>query len=84
LNLQLCIHLNHTTSPFCSGYFGDRVSLFFFAQARLNQFYLRLPAAAGLTGVPLAHSCGLRWGLSNSLPGLASNCDPPDLSLPRS
>jgi hypothetical protein len=25
-----------------------------------------------------------RWGLTNSLPGLASNLDPPDLSLPSS
>jgi hypothetical protein len=25
-----------------------------------------------------------RWGLENYLPGLASNLDPPDLSLPRS
>jgi hypothetical protein len=28
LGRQVLCHLNHTFSPFCSGYFGDRVLLF--------------------------------------------------------
>jgi hypothetical protein len=44
---QALYHLNHTSSPLSSGYFGDGV-------------------------------------LENYLPGLASNQDPPDLSLPHS
>jgi hypothetical protein len=44
---QMLYHLSHTSSPFCSGYFGD-------------------------------------GSLMNYLPGLASNCDPPHLSFPRS
>jgi hypothetical protein len=34
LHGQVLYHLNHASSPFCSGYFGDRVSLF--AQAGLD------------------------------------------------
>jgi hypothetical protein len=39
--------LNHTSSPFCSGYFGNRVSLL----PRTSDF--RLPAVTGMTGAHL-------------------------------
>jgi hypothetical protein len=32
----------------------------------------------------ILHGLFWRWGLENYLPRLASNCDPPDLSLPTS
>jgi hypothetical protein len=40
-----------------------------------------LPGVAGMTGI---HYCThwLKWGFMNYLPWLASNLDPPDLSLP--
>jgi hypothetical protein len=75
-------HLSHTSSLFCPGYFGTRISLF--AQASLDQ---DPPVLAAL------HSWGDRrvppcsaffcWGrgLKNFLPSLASNHDPPGLSL---
>jgi hypothetical protein len=37
-------HLSHAPSPFCSGYFGDRVSLFVYC-------LFVLPAVSGMTGV---------------------------------
>jgi hypothetical protein len=43
-------HLNHTPSPFCSGYFRDRVLLF--AQASLNpDSHFMFPTVAGMTGM---------------------------------
>jgi hypothetical protein len=41
--------LSHASNPFCSGYFGDRVS--FFAQVDLDCFML--PAVVGMTDIHL-------------------------------
>jgi hypothetical protein len=43
-------HLNHTSSPFFSGYFGDRVSLFAHMGLDGNLPILILPAIIGMTG----------------------------------
>jgi hypothetical protein len=38
--------------PFCSGYFGDRISLFALARQSGPQFsYFKLPTIAGMTGM---------------------------------
>jgi hypothetical protein len=70
--------LSHTSSSFCSGYFGDRV--LFFVQAGWDcdppssrfQLLLGWQVSAIIPSFFL-----LRWGLMNYLPRLASNCDPP-------
>jgi hypothetical protein len=41
--------LSHVSSPFCCGYFGDRVLLF--AQASLDFDLLKFPALPGMTGM---------------------------------
>jgi hypothetical protein len=54
---------------------------FFLAQASLdlNPSHLSLPHSLGWQAQLL-----VTWALVNFLPGLATNCDPPHLSLPRS
>jgi hypothetical protein len=42
---------------------------------------LALPCIAGITAGTTTPSHWLRWGLVNFLPGLDSNCDPPNLGL---
>jgi hypothetical protein len=45
--MQALLHLSHTSSLFCSGYFGDGGSLKLFAQAGLqlpSSLYLSLPS----------------------------------------
>jgi hypothetical protein len=90
LNSVLCIarqalfHLSQTSSPFYSGYFRDKVSLFARASLDHSPSTSRLPTVTGMTGV---HHCTqllveIGWSHELLLPRLALNCDPPDLSLP--
>jgi hypothetical protein len=50
LSRQAPYHLSHASSPFWSGYFEDRVFLFFLDQTGPWSFYVTLPAFAGMTG----------------------------------
>jgi hypothetical protein len=43
--------LSHVSSPFCSGYFGDRVLLFCTGQPGLRCSYFTLLTTAGMTGM---------------------------------
>jgi hypothetical protein len=47
---QVLYHLSHASSPFCSGYFGDRISLFYPGQPGPQSSYFIVPAIAGMTG----------------------------------
>jgi hypothetical protein len=62
---QMLYHLSPACMPFCSGYFGDRVSLF--AQASLDHSpMLRFPLSLGWqTLAPMPNFFLLRWGLAN-------------------
>jgi hypothetical protein len=42
--------LSYASSPFCSGYFGDRLLLFYPGQPG-QQSYFKLPIVTGITGV---------------------------------
>jgi hypothetical protein len=70
-------------------YYSFSLFLFFFFLVKwdLNKGDYTCKAAA-LQLEPLLqsilHWLFWRWGLKNYLSGLASNCDPPDLSLPSS
>jgi hypothetical protein len=66
--------LSHVFSLFCFSYFSDRVLLSAWTVILL---YV-LPGTAGMTGV-LSHL--LKWGLTNFLPMLALNHDPPNHHL---
>jgi hypothetical protein len=87
---QVLYHLRHASNPFCSSYFGDRVSLF----VQLKTFFprlvwnwdpdLSLPCSLGWQACATLPSCWLRWNLLNFLPRLASNHESPSLSLPSS
>jgi hypothetical protein len=48
LAIQTFYHLSHAPSLFCSGYFGNRVLLFFLGQPSSLFSYFRLPAVAGM------------------------------------
>jgi hypothetical protein len=48
---QALSHLNHACSPFCSGYFEDRVLLFCPGWPGLPSSYFSLSAVAGITDV---------------------------------
>jgi hypothetical protein len=69
---QAPYQLRHAISPFCSGYFGDRSSLF--AQAGLDGGPLILsflPLLGLQVHVTMPSFVPLRWGLVNVfLPGL--------------
>jgi hypothetical protein len=46
---QALYHLSHTSIPFCSGHFGDRVWLFAHAAWNMSSYFM-LPSIAGMTG----------------------------------
>jgi hypothetical protein len=72
--------LNHPSSPFCSGYFRDRVSIFALVGLEPLSSYFMFPLGWQVdTTMPSFFL--LRWGLMNSFPGLAWNHDPPNLSF---
>jgi hypothetical protein len=74
--------LSHSLSAFCFSYFSDRVSQFCLAILDLD-LPIYSSHVAGTTGRSyLVQLYWLRWGLTNSLPTVASNCDLPDLCLP--
>jgi hypothetical protein len=88
LSRQALYHLNHDSSPFCSGYFGNRVSLF--TQAIRTTVLQFIPS--GLSVMTGTYHCTqlflLEMGVSlapptlpHCCPGLAWNHDPPNLSL---
>jgi hypothetical protein len=57
----------------------------FFAQTALELLSSPLALGSPVAGEHTTRSnCWLRWDLTNFLPELASNCNPPDLSLPSS
>jgi hypothetical protein len=67
--MQALYHLSHTTSPFCSGYFGDRVSLFAQAHPGLQSHFM-LPLSPGCqayTTTPRFFLL-LRWGSAKFSP----------------
>jgi hypothetical protein len=65
-----------SSSPFCIGYFWDRVSLYAWDQPGLDP-----PICASLNRWQAsATSSRLRWDLSNFLSGLALNLNPLDIS----
>jgi hypothetical protein len=74
--------LSHTPSPFCFRYFWDRVShLCPGHPGPRSSIYTSHVARMTDT---CYHTLSVRWGggLTNFLPKLASNLDPPDLYLP--
>jgi hypothetical protein len=79
-SLMLAVYcFSLTSSPFCSGCFGDRVSLF--AQAFSGQWssYFMLSPVARINRWACRHTqlFLLRWDFPNYWPGLASNYSPP-------
>jgi hypothetical protein len=81
---QVLYHFGHASSPFCSGYFGDRVSLFAQTNLDLNLPIWHLPHS-WMTGTGChAQLFCIKMGLLNFWPRLAWNCSSPDLSLSRS
>jgi hypothetical protein len=75
---QALCHLGRSTSPFSSGYFGDTISVFFFAKTDLDMimpFFILQVCTTTPSFLPL------RWSLTDFF---AWNCDLPDLSLLRS
>jgi hypothetical protein len=79
LDRQSAYYLSRTSSPFCSDYFGDRVSLFCTAWPRPHFSHFTFPTITGMMG-----TLPLRWDLVNffSLTGLEAW--PSHLSLPSS
>jgi hypothetical protein len=73
-------YLRHAFNPFCSGYFGDRVSLF--AQASQDHDPLPLLGWARVT-MPRFFSTEIE-SHEFFFPRLAWKCDPSNLSLPNS
>jgi hypothetical protein len=73
--------LSHASSPLCSNYIGGKV--WCFAQAFLDHDSPILTSHHNWDDKSVATSprYWLIWVLANSLPGLASNQDPPKLSL---
>jgi hypothetical protein len=84
LNSGLCICRqafycwSHISSPFCSGYFGYRLSLFVQASLDYNPTISCFTPLQKWQVHATMLSCWLKWGLSNFLPELASNHDLPD------
>jgi hypothetical protein len=72
--------LSHTSSLFCSGYFGDTL-LAFYPAALIVLLYASCPSWND-SHVPTLLAFSLEMGFHELLLGLASNCDTPDLSLP--
>jgi hypothetical protein len=87
LTRQVLYHLSHAASPFSSGDFGDRVLLFSWGSLSYMTLLFIFPDVTGMTGM---YHCAqlflLRWGRSHNLflPRLASNHNPPYLSLSNS
>jgi hypothetical protein len=79
---QAVHHLIHTPNPFHPlVVFSDRV-LHFFAQGYLGHDPPTYSShVAGTRCTPPQPSYFLRWGLTNFLPELSSNCNPPDRHL---
>jgi hypothetical protein len=78
--------LSHTPSPFLALVIFPVESHVILPRADLrpHSSYLHLPHIAGITDMPPLPACLLRWGLTNFLPGLASDHDSPDLHLSHS
>jgi hypothetical protein len=51
LAVQELYHFRHTTSPFCSGYFGNRISLFAWDGQDHNLNIFKLPTISGMMGM---------------------------------
>jgi hypothetical protein len=80
---QALYHLSHVSSPFRSGYFGNRVSLFFPGPPTLQSSYFMLPTYIwNYRSVP-PHPAFFHWdGISWTFwPQLVWNWDTPNLSL---
>jgi hypothetical protein len=81
---QAPYYLSHAFSPFASVIFSNKVFFLCLGQPGLRSSHFCFPLSWDDRHVPLyPGKCHLwRWGLKNLiLPGLASNCDPPDLHL---
>jgi hypothetical protein len=78
--------LSHVFSPFCSGYFGERVLLFAQVILGCDPHISRLPDVGGMAGTcSQAQLFSAEMGVSQIFwPLLALNPDPADLSFPSS
>jgi hypothetical protein len=72
--------LSHTSSPFYSGYFGDKVLLFVLPGMDHDHTILHFLPHLRWQVCITKFSYWLRWGIVNSLLGLSCDCDPPHLS----
>jgi hypothetical protein len=80
--LSRCAMLGHTPSSFCFSYFSNRVLSLCPGCPGLRSSYLCFPHSSGDRHA-LSHTTSLaEMGVVKFLPGLAYNCDPPDLRLP--
>jgi hypothetical protein len=81
LGLELrAFTLSHSTSPFLL-YLFLRYGFMFLpgARHRLQSSYLCFPSSWDDRHIPPYSTYLLRWGLTDFLPGLASNLNPPNL-----
>jgi hypothetical protein len=76
---QALYHLHRPTHPFCTDCFGDKST--FLSRLSWTLILFVLPRIAEVTGVCHHAQVVVELNLSNFLPGLALNGEPPDLHL---
>jgi hypothetical protein len=81
LTRQVLYHLNHTLALYALVTFWVQSCICVWGYPQTGILLFCLPHSWYRRHTTLYPTCLLRWSLANTLPGLASNHDPPDLRL---